>query len=164
MSISGVYNNFTFFSWWQKLTEAAYAVYNDLMVVTIDVDEFPFWTSQFVPKGYHAKYAYGKLISRARLYEHIQEILETTGSRMHPGKLGMGSLGRGGGVAVTLGVVGRDMVTSGRLNICVNDFFSPSFPHPTPFSPNKAFSSSVGSKPVPNPIAVYRLRSDEHRP
>ena len=35
-------------------------MYSEMMFVTIDVDEFAFWTSHFVPKGYHAKQAYGK--------------------------------------------------------------------------------------------------------
>ena len=43
----------------QELTESAYALYREMVVVTLDIDEFTHWASRFVPKDYHAKHAYG---------------------------------------------------------------------------------------------------------
>ena len=64
----------------QELTEAAYSLYREMVTVTLDVDEFAYWASNFVPNGYHAKHAFGKClypvllpISRfAFLFESIQ--------------------------------------------------------------------------------------------
>ena len=51
------HNWITFF--FQELTESAYALYREMVVVTLDIDEFTHWASRFVPKDYHAKHAYG---------------------------------------------------------------------------------------------------------
>ena len=44
----------------QELTTAAYSMYQDMVFATIDVDEFSYWASKFVPKNYHRNYAFGK--------------------------------------------------------------------------------------------------------
>ena len=44
----------------QELTEAAYAMYRDMVFVILDIDEFAHWASRFVPKDYHARNAFGK--------------------------------------------------------------------------------------------------------
>ena len=44
----------------QELTEAAYALYRDMVFVTLDIEEFAHWASRFVPKDYHAEHAFGK--------------------------------------------------------------------------------------------------------
>lgn len=47
----------------QELTEAAYAMYSEMVFVTLDIDEFAHWASRFVPKDYHAKHAFGKQLN-----------------------------------------------------------------------------------------------------
>ncbi|XP_068676963.1 uncharacterized protein [Montipora foliosa] len=48
-------------SFYRELTEAAYAMYRDMVFVILDIDEFAHWASRFVPKDYHAKNAFGRL-------------------------------------------------------------------------------------------------------
>ncbi|XP_032219728.2 uncharacterized protein LOC5519100 isoform X1 [Nematostella vectensis] len=57
----------TFF---KELTQAAYSLYRDLVVVTLDVDEFSFWAHNFVPKGYHAQHAFGDSSVPPPLYRY----------------------------------------------------------------------------------------------
>ena len=52
-------HNWITFFFFQELTESAYALYREMVVVTLDIDEFTHWASRFVPKDYHAKHAYG---------------------------------------------------------------------------------------------------------
>lgn len=54
--------NYLFF--FQELTVAAYSLYQDMVFTTLDVDEFSFWASNFVPKGYLTKYAHGRYDTR----------------------------------------------------------------------------------------------------
>ena len=44
----------------QELLESAYTLYNEMVFVTLDIDEFAHWASRFVPRDYHAKHAFGK--------------------------------------------------------------------------------------------------------
>ena len=44
----------------QELTESAYAMYSEMVFVTLDIDEFAHWASRFVPRDYHAKHAFGE--------------------------------------------------------------------------------------------------------
>lgn len=48
-------------SFYRELTEAAYAMYRDMVFVILDIDEFAHWASRFVPKDYHARNAFGRL-------------------------------------------------------------------------------------------------------
>ena len=45
----------------QALTSAAYELYNKMVFVSINTDEFPKWASRFVPLGYRQK-VLGKLL------------------------------------------------------------------------------------------------------
>ncbi|KAJ7358756.1 hypothetical protein OS493_021532 [Desmophyllum pertusum] len=45
-------------SFYKELTESAYALYSEMVFVTLDIDEFDHWASRFVPKDYHAKHAF----------------------------------------------------------------------------------------------------------
>ena len=44
----------------QELTDSAYHLYNKMVFVSLDVDEFPQWASHFVPQGY-SRQIYGEL-------------------------------------------------------------------------------------------------------
>lgn len=35
-------------------------MYSEMVFVTLDIAEFAHWASRFVPRDYHAKYAFGK--------------------------------------------------------------------------------------------------------
>ena len=45
----------------QTLQQVATTLYNDIVVVTVDVDQYTAWSGQFVPRNYAAD-VHGKLI------------------------------------------------------------------------------------------------------
>lgn len=47
-------------SFYKELLESAYTLYNEMVFVTLDIDEFAHWASRFVPRDYHAKHAFGR--------------------------------------------------------------------------------------------------------
>lgn len=47
-------------SFYKELLESAYTMYNEMVFVTLDIDEFAHWASRFVPRDYHAKHAFGR--------------------------------------------------------------------------------------------------------
>lgn len=47
----------------QVLNEIAYQFYNELIVMTLDVEEYPAWAGQFVPKDYNKLMIKRKTIS-----------------------------------------------------------------------------------------------------
>ncbi|XP_031559856.1 uncharacterized protein LOC116296034 [Actinia tenebrosa] len=55
---------------YREITVAAYSLYQDIVFTTLNVDEFSFWASNFVPKGYLTKYAHDLSGSAPSLYHY----------------------------------------------------------------------------------------------
>lgn len=58
----------------KELTESAYALYREMVVVTLDIEEFTHWASRFVPKDYHAKHAYGRQADQVPVLYHYPRL------------------------------------------------------------------------------------------
>ena len=54
----------------QALTRVAYEFYTDVVVVSVDVTDYSYWSSLFVPKNYGAL-VYGNKHAAARSFDHF---------------------------------------------------------------------------------------------
>ena len=65
----------------QALTRVAYEFYTDVVVVSVDVSDYSYWSSLFVPKNYGAL-VYGNKHAAARSFDHFCVVVSRTASTM----------------------------------------------------------------------------------
>lgn len=61
-------------SFYKELTKSAYAMYSEMVFVTLDIDEFAHWASRFVPRDYHAKHAFGRQAENVPVLYHYPRL------------------------------------------------------------------------------------------